>query len=80
MELKKDFELVYHPNRRNLMAIPVGFAGILTGCFGLWLLFFLKREEPLSLWAAAGQGIFWLAFLVLGIWCVTLMVRPAKQH
>lgn len=74
MELTKEFEIVYHPNRRNLVAIPAGISAILAGLLVIWRLY--VRDNLLT---HPGITIFWVFLIICGIVYIVWIARSSKQ-
>ena len=74
MELTKEFELVYHPNRRNLVAIPAGISAILVGLFVLWNLNI--KKNLLSHFAIT---LFWIAIVICAVMYIIWIAGSSKQ-
>jgi len=79
MELTKEFELIYQPNRRNLMVIPAAVVGVLVGLFGLWALFFHGAPSALPVGERLKMGLFWGFVLIAGILTINWMTVTSKQ-
>lgn len=79
MELSKNFELIYHPNRRNLMVIPAAVAGVLWGMFGLWALLFHGDPSALPVEEQLKIGLFWVIILIAGTLTINWMAVTSKQ-
>lgn len=79
MELTKEFELIYRPNRRNLMVIPAALAAILFGIYGLWALLFHGNSSLMASADRVMSGILWGIFLIGGILTIKWMADTSRQ-